>query len=245
MLDHDQVLNKYQNWYTSMIAEGEDSFEKFDYHIQKQLNGFSLRGKRILEVGCGKGALSLYLALLSGAQQVVALDEAAGEGAPVGVNQVLRDAVYMFCVDNLTVVDVDIMRNDFADESFDFIIANNALHHVVNTGLISRNPAARHGYTRMFLELKRLLASDGILCVNEASRLCFWRWSPVKYKWNEIDWGLHPTRREWLSFIREAGFSLQSCKYTVPYSFRHFEKLIANPFAQFMLFPSFIITARK
>jgi SAM-dependent methyltransferase len=239
------LLNKFREWYSSEVAEGSDNFDKFRYHLENQLQGWHLSGKCVLEVGCGKGAVSLYLALFSGVQQVIALDEAAGEGAPVGVNQVLRDAAALFGVNNLTVVDADIMNNGFSDGAFDFIIANNALHHVNESGLISKVPSVRAAYVRIFKELKRLLAAKGILSIYEYSRLSFWRWSPLKFKWKQIDWELHPTRAEWLSVIRESGFKLRSCKYGVPYRLRHMHVLLTNPIAQFTLFPSFVIAVEK
>lgn len=239
------LYDKYKNWYAREVAAGSDNFTKFEYHLKKQLSGLSLSGKRVLEVGCGKGAVSLYLALFLGAQQVIALDEAAGEGAPIGVNQVLRDAVSLFGINNLTVVDADIMQNNYSDGAFDIIFADNALHHVNDSGLISKSPSVRNDHINMFFELKRLLTANGILSIYEYSRLCFWRWSPVKFKWKVVDWEIHPTLGEWLSVIREAGFFIQSCRYAVPYPLRHFELLFTNPLAQFMLYPSFVITARK
>jgi len=109
------LLDRYRNWYAREVATGSDNFSKFEYHLKNQLQRVHLSGKRILEVGCGKGAVSLYLALFSHGPHVVALDEAAGEGAPVGVNQVVKDAVLLFGINNLKVVDADIMKNTFFD----------------------------------------------------------------------------------------------------------------------------------
>ena len=136
------------------------------------------------------------------------------------------------------------MQNGFDDSSFDVIISNNALHHVVDDRLISRNPVARQGYIRMFAELRRLLVPGGFLSVYEFSRSSFWRWSPYKWKYKQIDWELHPTCGEWLLVIREAGFRTLSCEYAVPYPLRRFEKLLSNSFVQFFLYSGFVITAQ-
>lgn len=136
------MLDKYQDWYDRTVAIGGDSFEKFHDHLQNQLRGLSLSGMNILEVGCGKGAVSLYMVLFSGAKRVTALDEATGEGAPAGITQALKDAINLFEIKNLSVVESDVMKNSFEDKYFDVIIANNALHHVVDSGLVYQEPQA-------------------------------------------------------------------------------------------------------
>lgn len=245
MGNDDKRLRKYQQWYDSHIAKGTDSFEKFHYHLQYQTRRLTLNGKRVLEVGCGRGAVSLYLALFSGAREVVALDEAAGVGAPVGVTDTLKDALQEFRVRNSTVVNADIMRNDFPDESFDVVIANYALHHVVDSGFIAKDPATRQAYHALWTELARVVVPGGTLSVAEISRICFWRWSPVKLKLKNIDWELHPTRGEWLSSMSNAGIVVRGCDFLVPYGVRKFESLFANSLAGFFSGSNFILTAEK
>jgi SAM-dependent methyltransferase len=245
MFGQNEAMDRYRDWYNRTIATGRDSFGKFEYHLQEQLRRLSPVGKRILEVGCGKGALSLYLSLFSGAERVAALDESAGVGSESGITKCLRDAALFFETTNLDVVEVDIMANNFLDGDFDIIIANNALHHVVDSGLLSSHNWAHREYVRLFQELGRLLASGGILSISESSRASFWRWSPVKLKWRNIDWELHPTRAEWLSVIRQAGLEVRSCEYTVPCALRQLKPFLTNPVLQFMLYPSFVITAQR
>jgi SAM-dependent methyltransferase len=239
----DSNLIRYKDWYNTVVATGTDSFEKFQYHLENQISALDLVRKHVLEVGCGKGAVSLYLALLSGAREVVALDEAAGIGAPVSINKALRNALDSFGLSNLTVIDADIMQNDFPTGSFDVIISNNALHHVVDSGLIYRDRQAREGYVELFSELKRLLRDAGTLSIVEYSRTVFWRWSPVKLKWKAIEWHLHPTRKEWLSVIRDSGLNLLNTSYMVPYKLRHLAPFLRNPVAQFFLASGFLIVS--
>ena len=80
-------VDQYKTWYDFSVATGTDTFNKFYYHIQNQFHSLPLAGKRVLEVGCGKGAVSLFLAAFSGAKQVVALDEGGWEGATCGGHQ--------------------------------------------------------------------------------------------------------------------------------------------------------------
>jgi SAM-dependent methyltransferase len=137
------------------------------------------------------------------------------------------------------------LSNDFPTNSFDIVIANNALHHVVSCGMLSVNQQARNEYVQTMRELRRLLKPIGVLLIWEYSRISFWRWSPLKFKWREIDWDRHPTFNEWVSVVREAGFRFVSHRYCVPYRLRSFHSLFANPVSQFLTNAGFVIKAMK
>jgi len=243
MVEQNNKQNMYEKWYKDQIINEPKSVEKFRHFLSEQLKNVSLEDKRVLEIGCGKGEVSLFLAMCSNIKQVVALDEALGEGSPVGVTTPLKEAIASFGLENIVVKEIDIMLNNFSDGYFDIIIANNSLHHVHDPRKLAENSS--DGYLSIFYELRRLLVPNGILSIWEYSRQSFWRVSPVKWKWKDVDWRLHPTLGEWLSFIRNAGFTLRRCDYKVPYSVRKLEILLQNPLTQFFLYPSFFITAQK
>ncbi len=245
MLNPDDRLSTYKDWYKREMADGRETFEKFHFLLEEQLGDVSLSGKCVLEVGCGKGFISLFLAMCTDVKQVVALDEAEGEGSPIGVTQPLKEAIGLFGLKNIVVEEIDVMLNNYPDAYFDIIIANNALHHVVTPGLLSTNHDAQQGYLSLFRELKRLLVPDGMLLIWEYSRQSLWRWLPIKLKWKHIDWELHPTLDEWLKVIKDAGFRIRRCEYKVPYVFRKLKVFFSNAVVQFFIYPSFFITAQK
>lgn len=231
---------QFKNFYNQNSG---DIYTKFIYHLQEKIKGIDVKDKTILEVGCGKGFVSLWLASLGGAKEVVALDESEGIGSEKGVLAFSENTVKDFDIKNIKVVKSDIMKNSFPDNSFDIIIANNALHHVIEGGYISRNPTTKSQYIRLFSELRRLLKPNGTLVLGEFSRRSIWRY--IKLRYRQIDWEIHPTLKEWILVIKLAGFRKTNFKYTGPYILRRFELLLSNPVSQSLISPTFNIYAQK
>lgn len=245
MLSQSDNFGSFRRWFESEGASPGDTLERFVYFLGVQLDDLRLSGKRILEIGCGTGAVSVFLAMCSDAKEITANDEAAGNGSALDITKPLKNAIASFDLTNLEPKEIDVMLNDWPARTFDIIIANNSLHHVVTPGLISRDQRARRGYLDLFRELKRLLVPGGFLSMWEYSRQSLWRWSPWKFKWKQIEWELHPTQAEWLAVMKDAGFVIRKCEYKVPYRFRYLMPMLANPVAQFLMYPSFFITAQN
>ncbi len=241
MQESDSPYQQFKNFYNQNYG---DIYRKFVYHLKKQLEDIGVKGKSVLEVGCGKGFVSLYIALFCGPKKVVALDESEGIGNEKGVLAFLEKTVKDLNIKNIKVVKSDIMNNCFSDDSFDIIIANNALHHVVRTGkYISSDLHTKNKWIALFSELKRLLKPNGILILGEFSRKSIWRY--IKLRYRQIDWELHPKLKEWLLVIKLAGFKKISFRYSVPYKLRKLEPLFSNSFSSFFLNPSFNIYCEK
>lgn len=240
-----EELARFAAWYDADVAQGRDRFDKFRHHLHRQLAGVPLRGARVLEVGCGSGATSLYLALFGGCSRVVALDESAGEGAPVGVTDVLRRGAGRFDVPALEVVDADMMASGYDDGSFDLLIANRVLHHVVGSGFVRADPATAAAYGRAFDEMARLLAPGGHLTMIEISRASLWRVSPLKLRQRTTDWEIHPTLAEWRLLIERSPFELERIDPHVPHALRGLRPLLTNPVAQFLIGPNYTLLLRR
>lgn len=238
-----EQINKkqFENFYNQNSG---GFYHKFTYHSRKQLDRIHVRNKTILEVGCGKGFFSLYIALFCGAKEIIALDESEGVGGEKGIINFLENAVKKFDLKNIKIVKSDIMKNQFEDDSFDLVIANNAIHHVVRTGrYISNDPITKNEWIALFRELMRLLKPNGTLILGEFSRKTIWRY--IKLRYRQIDWELHPTLEEWLLVTELAGFKKINYKYTVPYKLRKFETLFSNSFSSFFLNQAFNIYCEK
>lgn len=217
-----------------------DSFYNFEHHISQQFQGIDMENKRILEIGCGKGFLSLYIACFMKPAEVVALDEGEGAGSDKNVLNIFSENLSLLEPGNIRIVKQDIF--EFTNESFDIIIANNALHHVCEPGLLTTDSVAREKYKNLFKHIYHLIKPDGILTIFEYSRNSIWRYLPSK-RFKEIEWHLHPTLSEWQNVIRSAGFRVVVSKHSVPYKLRKVPFII-NSISLYFYLPTFYLIAK-
>ena len=118
----------YQQYYSDY-----EPYDAFLFHAQEELKDCFLEGKDILEIGCGRGAFSLFMALSGKAQKVLALDESAGFGADGTNLRRLEEIVRNHSIDNVETIEASISKIPFPEGSFDVIVANFSLHHVIRS----------------------------------------------------------------------------------------------------------------
>lgn len=218
-----------------------DTIKHFIYHFTEQFRGIDFTDKKILEIGCGKGLISLYIGLFLNPKHIDALDESLGEGSDSNVLDILQNNIDTLGINNISVVKKDVMQYEMLN-SYDIVISNNAMHHVCEHGLLKWDIRARKKYIEIFRHVRSLIKPGGFLLMHEYSRHSLWRILPVK-KFKGIEWSLHPTKAEWIDVLRNAGFSGITCDYVSPYKLRKISGLIKNPIAMFFYFPNFFLRA--
>lgn len=231
------ALERYKQLYGTVKP---DTVDNFLYHFNEQFRGLEVRGKRMLEIGCGSGALSLYLASVLDVGHLDAIDEAEGEGNPVSILETLETTVHTLGLKNITVMKKDIMQFH-PSEPYDIVVSNNAMHHVCEHGLLKWDIRARKKYVEIFKHLKGLLKPEGVLLLREYSRYTIWQFLPGRY--DEVEWSLHPSKGEWLRVLRQAGYRNISHRYACPYALRLGAALVRNPIVQALNYPCFHIRA--
>src|SRR5262245_8290524 len=99
-----------------MAADGHDNLPATSYDLTRTFQGIDFKGKRVLDVGAGKGLMSLFAAL-SGAERVVSIEPEMA-GARRQVLATLRTRIHDLALDNTEVLTEDFNTWDARGERF-------------------------------------------------------------------------------------------------------------------------------
>jgi len=118
----------YHDAYTAFLEEvwGEGYLSPGGSdEVARILEGLDLEGARVLDIGCGSGAITLGLALDHGAAHVTGIDVEAPVCAAAE-----RRAREAGAAERITIRQVEPGPLDFADRSFDFVFSKDAIIHI-------------------------------------------------------------------------------------------------------------------
>ncbi len=116
-----QIKSGYEQWHLQR-AETEDSEATLNAPWNQFIRNFigPIQGKKILEIACGRGQLSAYL---------------AGQGAEVIAADFSMNALHVLKQEGrdrqLQVVNADATRLGFRNNSFDFVVSCETIEHVL------------------------------------------------------------------------------------------------------------------
>lgn len=164
----------------------EPSSEDFDKFISRTSGNFDWKGKKILDVACGKGDFIHFLSK-NGALKAVGID-IQSEEIKVAKSYAKREKI-----NNSEFIDGDFF-NWNTDEKFDYIVSNEALDHILDL-------------ERTLSKMKSLLKDDGTI-INICSD--FWK-GPVSDHCSGFMKFLIPWRH--LIFNQNAIFKMRKKKY--------------------------------
>lgn len=121
------IMEEYYWPLTTFGERGNPSFHCYSkYALYKRHLDYlrTFGGKHVLNVACGRGVLSLYLAHCG-------LDVTAIDISPKAIEYAREMARLNGYADRIRVDLQDIRRLDYEDESFDLITGEDALHHLI------------------------------------------------------------------------------------------------------------------
>lgn len=219
--------------------------DRFLYHFEQQFEGIECVGKKILDIGCGKGLTSVALACLMDNVNVTAIDEYEGVGHNKENYEIFEKTLEKHDIKNVNLSKMDFLKNDFQDGEFDIIVANHSLHHIIRTNkYISNDRETEVAWIALFEEIKRILNKKGILIIKEGTRSSIWRILPIRLKF--IDWEIHPTKREFIKVIKKIFWGNIEVENVVNYRLQNLAPILRkNPLFTFFITPEFYIRIYK
>jgi len=182
----------------------------FPQACQQLFDNVDVTGKRLLEVGCGKGLFCLS-AKLAGAEHVVGLEPLL-EGA-LDSDRCHKDFAQMAAWLGLKRAEILPLRlQDYScpRNYFDIVLSVASINHLdekqcVNLG---RDPQARVAYHQIFEQVAALLKPGGTLIIVDCSNRNFFGDRGIKNPLvPTIEWHKHQQPPYWAALLAESGFS--------------------------------------
>jgi SAM-dependent methyltransferase len=237
--------------FAELVAKAGWSMDRLRWRLQDTFRDIPWRGKDVLEIGCGRADLSLYMAL-NGARRVVALEPSA-EGSHEAKDAALKERLERLRLPNFTLLPSRFEDCRFEPESFELVFMIQVIEHIHETHKpLADDPEARAHYRRVFADLHRVLRPGGVLLFTDCSRSNLWHllekvFGPqfLRPLTGAIDWGMHQHHRTWEPLLREAGFARTRLWWRVYQQFRRFPWLVDNRLAQYFILSLYVVSASK
>ncbi len=220
---------------------------KLQFHMSTIFNGTVLVGKRVLDIGGGKGLYSFYCAA-RGAQKVVCV-EPEGDGGNEGVHRLFHEVNGALGFESVELQTRTLQQFDSDGETFDVILLHNSVNHLDEQSCVDllRDEGAREIYLRLFRRLYDLAAPDARLVVCDCSRYNFFALLKLHNPFAPtIEWHKHQAPRVWARLLEEAGFTNPTIRWS---SFNRLgtlgRLLLGNKFTAYFLRSHFCLTMKK
>lgn len=208
--------------------------------------GTDLEGKRMLDIGGGRGIYSFYAAA-AGAREVVCLEpEAAGvsEGARKHFDQVRSE-----CPGLPVTLDTRKIQEFSSPAPFDVVLMYASVNHIDEDACVRllEDAKAREVYKKEFARIASLLVPGGRLLVSDCSNRNFFALlgmkSPVI---PTVEWHKHQRPKVWARLLEESGFRPPKIRWEPVFGYGPaVEALTGNAAAAYFLKSIFQLAVEK
>jgi cyclopropane fatty-acyl-phospholipid synthase-like methyltransferase len=203
-------------------------------------DGIDLGGRRVLEVGAGKGAFALW-AGLHGASRVLAIEPEA-DGSEAASFGALAESVELLGLTG-TVEARSAFLEDLspADGPFDVVVLYDVINHLDETATtgLHEGGAAATAFDRILGHLRSLVADGGTVVVADAARNNLWDRLGLRSPLSPaIEWEKHQQPEVWATAFERAGFTRRDIRWSPLYPFG---RLSANRLVQYATASHFVL----
>lgn len=231
--------------------DGHDNLDGYLHEAAHLFKGVPIAGRTLLEIGSGKGLMTMYAAM-QGAARIVSMEpEMIGSQAGMITLQQQR-------LDRLGIQTVEFLPADFNEwdphgGTFGVVLCRAAINHLhASDQHALRHQRTYRGYLDIVRKMHRVTAPGGVVLITDACRYAFFtatRNLGIRRPWDlsktGINWRHHQNPQTWAKIFRDAGFSSVDVRYPLPYRLRQFGGLVDTVTANFFLQGSFILRATR
>jgi SAM-dependent methyltransferase len=171
-------------------------------------NSMAFDGKTMLDIGGGRGLLSLYASCM-GAKPVICLEPELKDSTS-GVSRMLRRLCDALPKGNVIPRAVTFQEFDPFDQTFDIILLHNSINHLDEEACanLQISDAARSRYKLIFGKLSELAAPNAKLIICDCSRYNFFDFIRLRNPLAPtITWHIHQSPKYWSTMLCEFGFT--------------------------------------
>jgi SAM-dependent methyltransferase len=242
--------SKRRTAFAAMLREdGHDNLNGYLHEAAHLFEGVPIAGHSVLEIGSGKGLMTMYAAL-QGASQVISM-EPEMVGSRSGMISLQQQRLDTLGIQSVQFLAADFNEWDPRGRTFDIVMCRAAINHLHASEYhaLSHRPTYE-GYLEVIRRMLSVTAPGGVVLITDACRYAFftatrnlgirrpWDWSKTG-----IDWRHHQNPQTWARLFREVGFSRVDVRYPLPYRLRKYRGLVDTAAANFFLQGSFILRA--
>lgn len=220
------------------------------FYLNGLFKNVDLSQKEVLDIGGGKGIVSLYAAV-RGAKKVVCLEpeEDGSRNGMISAYHQLRKEL----PDSLPVELLPLRLQDYLQqtgtEKYDIVVLNSSINHLDEEACIRlrETDASYRTYVNIFKEVSRIMKKGGVLIATDVSCKNFFNDIGVKNVFvPTIEWHKHQRPDTWVSVLKDAGFKNPHVKWPSLNRLRTPGRLLtANPFMSYLMRSAFQLTMEK
>lgn len=221
---------------------------RLDHRVRNFLGRTEVKGRNILEIGCGNGAFLIWC-WANGARRCVGLEPEA-DGSTSGSARIFENSIRALGCGN----DVELVRSRVEDlspddrHSYDLVLLYNVVNHLDESACarLEDDPVARRVYVDAFKNIGRLLRHDGKVIVADCGRNNLYGDLGIKNPFaSNIDWSKHQNPRVWKEILRAAGFVPGALRWYRVYPLRHLGILFSNRLIAYFTYSHFVLEFHK
>lgn len=217
---------------------------RYETRAKFVFDGLPLHDARVLDVGCGPGAFTIWPAL-QGAKYVLGIEPEL-DGATAGTLDTLRRTVDDFGLsDRIDARSLLLSEIQLSEGPFDVVVTYNVVNHLDEwaTMRLPGHAEAENRYRAIFRHIADLMAPNGTLIVADCARTNAWDKVGLTPPFaRAIEWQKHLNPDDWSTLIATSGFELLDLRWSYLYPW---VRLTSNRFAQIVTQSHFVLRMRR